>query len=450
MSNSTTIDMRKGPLLGKIIKFMIPVLLSGVVQNLFNVADMIIVGNFAGSDSLAAVGATSSICNALINFFIGFSIGGGVIASLFFGADDHENLSRVVNTAFFSSLIIGVFLIIMGVFLSRPLLTLMGTPENIIDKSVLYMRIFFLGMPANMVFNFMNSISRSVGDTRRPMIYLILAGIVNVILNLFFVVVLKMTVDGVALATIISQYISGALITIKFLREKYPLKLNLKAFVIDTKILKRMLTVGLPAGIQSTAISITNVLIQSAVNTFGSSSVAGFTAASNIGGFVYISLNSAYHTNMTLTAQNYGCGDIGRIKKGLFLCLSTVSVIGSIVCSIAYLLRTPLMHLYTHDPVSLEAGYKFFVITILPYTLCGIMEVMTGCLRGLGHSLESMIISMCAMTGFRILWNFTVLPFVNDLAAVYLAYPISWTLAILVMTTRLFFLFKKLQRKRND
>lgn len=446
MSKNNTIDMREGSLLKKIIIFLVPVMLSGILQNLFNVADMIVVGKFSGSDSLAAVGATGSLCNSLINFFIGLSIGCGVVASLFFGADDHKNLSKVVNTAFYSSLAIGIVLIAVGYIFSPPLLRLMNTPENIIDRSVLYMRIYFIGMPANMVFNFMNAVSRSVGDTTKPMIYLTCGGIINVVLNIVFVVIFHMGVSGVAFATIISQYISAYLITRQFLKAEYPLKLNLRKITIEPVILKKMISVGLPAGIQSTAISISNVLIQSAINSFGSSAVAGFTAGSNIGGFVYIALNSVYHTNMTLTAQNYGCGNIKRIRKGLFLSICTVVCIGMFVSLIAYLLKAPLVHLYTDDPVSVQVAYKFFFIVILPYTCCGIMEVLTGCMRGLGHSLESMIISLCTMAGFRILWNYSVFLLFPTIEIVFIAYPISWILANLILSFRLKNVLKKEER----
>ena len=449
MSNSTTIDMRKGPLLGKIIKFMIPVLLSGVVQNLFNVADMIIVGNFAGSDSLAAVGATSSICNALINFFIGFSIGGGVIASLFFGADDHENLSRVVNTAFFSSLIIGVFLIIIGVFLSRPLLTLMGTPENIIDKSVLYMRIFFLGMPANMVFNFMNSISRSVGDTRRPMIYLILAGIVNVILNLIFVIVFDMNVAGVALATAISQTISAVLVVRCIMREEGAIRFYPKKMRIYADKLFMILRVGIPAGLQGTLFSLSNVVIQSSINGFGEIVVAGNSAASSIEGFVYMAMNAFYQAAISFTSQNIGAGKVDRIKRVFFDAEICVSVLGLIGGGILVLFANPLIGFYTESESVVEAGIVRLSIIATTYAFCGMMDVAVGVLRGMGYSVMPMIVSLIGACGFRLLWIMTVfkIPALHFIDTIYISYPISWILTFATHLACFFMVYGRVKKR---
>ncbi len=437
------IDMRQGSLLKQIILFAIPVILSGFIQNLFNAADMIVVGNFAGSDALAAVGATSSLCNAMVNFFIGLSIGCGVVSSHFFGANDDKNIEKVVNTAFYSSILVGFILILIGFVFFKPLLKLMGTPKDILESSALYIKIFFLGMPANMVFNFMNAISRSVGDTKRPMIYLLISGIVNILLNLLFVIVFKLSVVGVALATIISQYISAGLITLRFIRSEGPLKLYKGFERFNIPILKRIFNTGMPAGIQSTAINISNVYIQSAVNYFGSSAVAGYTAAANIGSFLYLALNSIYQTSMTLTAQNFGCGNFKRIKKGIIISEAVVTIFGITLCTTVLLLKDPLLRLYTSDPVSLEAGYKYYHIIASTYFLCGMMEVMTGGLRGLGKSLEAMIITISTMALFRIIWNYTAFAWIKTLEIVYIAYPISWTMSIVIMAFRLKHCIKK-------
>ncbi len=446
----STLDMRSGSLLKKIILFTIPVFVSGFIQNLFNAADMIVVGNFAGSKYLAAVGATGSLCNTLINFFIGLSVGCGVTASHFFGSDDDEKLSRVINMSFYSAIVVGIFLAIVGNILAEPLLKLIKTPNDILPYSVRYLKIFFLGMPANMVFNFMYSVSRSVGDTKRPMIYITLAGIINVILNLVFVIGFKMNVDGVATATIISQYASATAITYAFTKEHYPLKLDLKDFSFDFSIIKRIFMVGLPAGIQSTVIGVTNTIIQSAVNFFGSSAVAGYSAGTNIGGFVYVALNSVYHTSITMTAQNYGNKDMARVKKGLFMSLGVVTIIGIIVCSLGVIFKVPLIKLYTTDAKSIEAGIVYYNIVIRTYLLCGIMEVMTGCLRGLGKSLEAMFITLTGMAGIRILWNFLVLPLNNTLENVFIAYPITWIITITIFSVRLYILIRNLEKSLEN
>lgn len=444
MSN---IDMRSGSLLKQIIRFTIPVFVSGLIQNLFNAADMIVVGNFAGSQYLAAVGATGSLCNTLINFFIGLSIGCGVVASHHFGADDDEKLSRVINLSFFAAVIIGLFLTILGTFLAEPLLKLMNTPPDILPYSVKYLKIIFLGMPANMVFNFMYSVSRSVGDSKRPMLYIFMAGIINVILNLVFVIGFKKNVDGVAIATIISQYASATAITISFAKRHYPLKLNLKKFTIDLEMLKQIFIVGLPAGIQSTLIGVTNTIIQSAVNFFGASAVAGYSAGINIGGFVYVALNSVYHTSVTFTAQNYGNKNIERIKKGLLICIGVVISIGLVVCTLGVIFKEQLLRIYTDDPKAIEAGIVYYNIVIRTYLLCGVMEVMTGCLRGLGKSIETMIITLTGMVGLRLLWNFFVLPYNNTLQTIFIAYPITWIITITIFVFRLYFSFKKCEKE---
>ena len=439
----STIDMRSGSMLKNIIRFMIPVFISSFVQNLFNAADMIVVGNFAGSKYLAAVGATGSLCSTLINFFIGLSVGCGVTASHFFGSDNDEDLSKVVNLSFCSAVVVGIFLALTGNLFAEPLLKFIKTPADILPYSVKYLKIFFLGMPANMVFNFMYSVSRSVGDTKRPMVYITLAGIINVLLNLVFVIRFKMNVEGVAIATIISQYASATAITYAFAKEHYPLKLDPASFNFDFKIIKRIFLVGLPAGIQSTIIGATNTLIQSSINVFGSQAVAGFAAGSNIGNFVYFALNSVYQTNLTMTAQNYGNKDMKRVKKGLFLCFAVVATTGVIVCSLCYIFRIPLIKLYTSDIKSIEAGIVYYNIVIRTYVLCGIMEVMTGCLRGLGRSLEAMYITLTGMAGIRVLWNIFILPLNNTLSTVFLTYPVTWIITITIFSVRLYMVIKR-------
>lgn len=432
--NQTTVDMRKGPLLKQIIIFTIPVLLSGLFQQLFHIADLLVVGNFSGSNALASVGATSSLTNMLTNFFIGFSMGSGVVSSHYYGADDDDNLKKVVNTAFISSIFIGFLLVFIGLFFTKPILILMNTPKDIIEGSALYMKILFFGMPANMIFNFLNSISRAVGDSKRPMKYLIISGFLNVILNLIFVLVFKMSVDGVAYATIISQYLSAFLMIIKFLKSPEPVKLNIKKLIFDSKIFRKIMKIGLPAGIQSTAVSLSNVFIQSAINNFGAAAVSGYTAGNNIGSFIYLAMNSLYQTTLTLVAQNYGYGDFERIKKGIKLCLICVIIVGLIVCCSGVIFKNFLLRIYTSDSNALQAGYVYYNIVVATYFMCGIMEVLTGALRGIGKSFESMIIIVLTMSVFRIIWNFTVFQWYTTLECVFIAYPISWIMAITILS----------------
>lgn len=331
MKRTYEMDMCSGPILSKILAFALPLMLSGILQLLFNAADIVVVGRFAGSEALAAVGSTSSLINLIINMFIGLSIGANVVAARSYGARDAEAVSETVHTAVFSALVGGVILIFAGILLARPMLTLMGTPDDVIDQSALYMQIYFIGMPAFMLYNFGAAILRAIGDTKRPLYFLTLAGVVNVVFNLIFVIVFKMGVAGVALATIISQIISAALITLCLIKTEGPCHLDIKQLKFHKKSLMEMLRIGLPAGLQGTIFNISNVLIQSSVNSFGSLVMAGNTAASNIEGFVYTAMNAVYQTSLSFTSQNMGAKEFKRVDKVLVQCLLVVAVVGIVL-----------------------------------------------------------------------------------------------------------------------
>lgn len=425
---SYEMDMCHGPLGGKLLLFALPVMLSGVLQLLFNAADIVVVGRFAGSQALAAVGSNGPLINLIVNVFIGVSIGTNVLVARHYGAGEYEEVHKTVHTSILTSIIFGIVLIFVGFILARPLLEMMGTPEDVIDLAELYLRIFFVGMPVNMLYNFGSAVLRAVGDTRRPLYFLIIAGIINVLLNLFFVIVLHMGVAGVALATIISQAISAVLVVLCLMRSDGCIKLHLRKLHIYKKKLFQMIRIGLPAGLQGAVFSISNVLIQSSVNSFGSVAMAGNAAAGNIEGFIYIAMNSFYQTSLSFTSQNAGAGDYKRVRKVLGLCLIMVTGTGLILGSLALLFAHPLLSIYSPEADVIQFGILRMSYICISYFLCGLMDVTVGSLRGLGCSITPMIISLTGACAFRVLWIFTVFQWEHSLATLYISYPVSWVI----------------------
>ena len=444
------LDMCSGPLLGKTLVFALPLMLSGILQLLFNAADMIVVGHANGPTALAAVGATSSLINLLINLFMGLSVGANVLVAHFFAAKQEKDCKETVHTAILVSIISGVFLAIVGIFLARPLLVLMGTPTDVLSKSVLYMRIYFLGMPVMLLYNFGSAILRAVGDTKRPLFYLSAAGVVNVILNLIFVLAFDMHVAGVALATVLSQALSAFLIVRCLVKTDGFCKLNMKALSIQKEKLLKMVKIGLPAGLQGSLFSISNVLIQSSINSFGSVAMAGNTACSNLEGFVYNAMNAIHQTALTFSSQNYGGKQYKRIKKVIVLNISLVTLVGLVMGFLAILFGKPLLGLYTSTPKAIEYGLVRMEVIFSTYFLCGIMDVLVGCLRGLGRSILPMIVSLLGACGFRILWIFTVFKEHRALETVYISYPISWTLTAGVHLICLLLVIRKFPKDTTE
>ncbi len=428
MKKSYEIDMCNGPLLGKILMFAIPLMLSSILQLLFNAADVVVVGRFTGSTALAAVGSTSSLINLLVNLFMGVSVGANVLVARFYGARDEENIQQTIHTAILTAVIGGVALIFAGVLLASPLLTLMGTPDDVLSQSVIYMRIYFCGMPAFMLYNFGAAILRAIGDTKRPLYFLILAGIVNVVLNLFFVIVFGMGVAGVALATIISQFISAALIIRCLVKNDGMCRLYFSKLRINKSKLVFMLRIGIPAGLQGVIFNVSNVLIQSSINSFGSVVMAGNTAASNIEGFVYVSMNSLHQTALSFTGQNMGAGKYKRIDTLLFECIVIVSIIGIVMGNGAYLMGSHLLSIYSADPEVIKYGLIRLSFIATMYFLCGAMDVFAGAIRGIGYSVLPMTVSLVGACAFRVIWIFTIFRFWHTLTSLYISYPISWAL----------------------
>lgn len=428
MKKSYEIDMCNGPLFGKILAFSVPLMLSGILQLLFNAADTVVVGRFAGNTALAAVGSTSSLINLLTNLFIGFSVGANVLIARFYGAKKEKEASETVHSAICLSVICGVILLVLGVCVTKQILVWMGTPEEVLGQAALYMKIYFIGMPVILLYNFGSSILRAIGDTRRPLYYLMAAGVVNVLLNLVFVIGFRMGVAGVATATVISQALSAFLILRCLSRLEGFCRLDLKKLCLKKDKTLQIMRIGFPAGLQGMVFSLSNVLIQSSVNSFGSVAMAGNTAAMNLEGFIYIAMNSFHQTAMSFTSQNLGAGKIKRINQVLLLCLGMVTFVGLSMGWAAYLAGKPLLSIYSSDEEVIRYGIMRLSIICTTYCLCGIMDVFVGALRGIGYSFMPMVVSLLGACGLRILWIFTIFQWHRSLIGLYISYPISWFL----------------------
>lgn len=421
-------DMCEGALLPKILIFSLPLMLSGILQLLFNAADIVVVGRFSGSQALAAVGSTSSLINLLVNLFIGLSIGTNVLIARYYGAHQDNAVQATVHTSITVALIGGLILIFLGVGLARPLLEMMGTPLDVIDQAVVYMSIYFIGMPAFMVYNYGAAILRAVGDTKRPLYFLIISGVVNVLFNLLFVIVMHLGVAGVALATIIAQYLSACMILYCLNHTDSSYRLDWRHLKLDREQFGQMMRLGIPAGFQGIVFNISNVLIQSSVNSFGSLVMAGNTAASNIEGFVYMAMNAVYQTALSFTSQNYGARQYRRIDQILIRCVILVSIVGLTLGVGAYLLGQPLLGIYSNDPQVIQYGLARLAIISTLYFSCGIMDVFAGTIRGLGYSVTPMIVSLLGACAFRVIWIFTIFQIQHTQFILYISYPISWVL----------------------
>ena len=428
---SYRMDMTEGPLTTKIIKFTIPVMLTGILQLLFNTADVIVVGRFTGKTALAAVGSTGSLINLLVSLFMGLSIGTNVLVARYQGAKDDKAVSETVHTSIALGIVGGLILLIIGVVATRPLLEMMATPEDVIDQSTLYMRILFFGMPLNLILNFGAAILRAIGDTKRPLYYLTIAGVINLFLNIFLVTVFSLGVAGVAIATVISEGVSCVLILLCLKHETGAIRLYFNRIKINPSKCVDIMKIGLPAGLQGCIFSISNVLIQSSVNSFGSTVMAGNTAASNIEGFVYVSMNSLHQTCISFTSQNFGAGKFKRIKKVLINCLVIVAITGLVLGNSAYFFGKYLLSAYNNEAEVISYGLIRLSIISTMYFLCGLMDVMVGAMRGIGYSILPMIVSLVGACGLRIVWIYTVFVKFRTLDILFISYPVTWTITFL-------------------
>ena len=428
--NKYEMDMCSGSILSKMLLFTLPLMASSILQLLFNAADTIVVGKFAGDHALAAVGSNGSLINLLVNFFMGLSVGTNVLVARYYAANQKKDLQETIHTSIFLSIVSGIFLAIIGCMSARTLLGWMKTPEEVIDLSAVYLRIYFLGMIALMVYNFGAAILRAVGDTRRPLYYLTISGVINVVLNLLFVIVFHMSVAGVALATVISEVISAVLVLRCLLKNEGMIHLEWKMLRIHKDKVIRILRIGLPASVQGIVFALSNVIIQSSVNSFGAVTVAGNSAAANIEGFVYVAMNAFYQTSISFVSQNYGAGKSERLNRIVLCAQLSVLAVGLLLGNLAVVFGRPLLSLYTSNDVVIEAGMRRLSVISRTYALCGMMDVMVGALRGLGHAILPMIVSMIGACGLRLLWIFTFFQMeeFHSVFSLYMTYPVSWIL----------------------
>ncbi|WP_294652980.1 MATE family efflux transporter [uncultured Ruminococcus sp.] len=427
-------DMCSGPILRKMLMFALPLMLSSILQLLFNAADIVVVGKFAGDNSLAAVGSNTALINLLTNLFIGLSIGANVVAARHYGAKAWDDLRRTVHTAMLLSMLSGALLLVLGVIGAEQMLIWMQTPEEVLPLATVYLRIYFLGMISTMVYNFGSALLRAVGDTKRPLYFLLCAGIINVILNLLFVIGFQMDVMGVAIATVISETVSALLVLRCLVKEKGGIHLELRAMRIDRKKMLQILRIGLPAGFQGVVFALSNVVIQSSVNIFGNIVVAGNSAAANLEGFVYMAMNAFYQTTLSFVSQNYGAGKQKRINRIVLLGEACVIVTGTLLGNTVVFFGNELLQIYSNNPEVIAAGMVRLHYISMIYALCGIMDVMVGVLRGIGYSIMPMIVSIVGVCVLRLIWLATVfqIPEFHKIETVYLSYPVTWILTSLV------------------
>ena len=441
------LDMTKGPIFKELIIFSVPLILSGVLQLLFNAADVIVVGRFAGDNSLAAVGSTSSFINLMLNLFIGLSIGSSVVSANYFGAGKIRELRNTVHTSMLLSIYSGIGLTILGVIFARPILHLMQAPEEVLVLAVLYLRIYFAGISATVIFNFGSALLRAKGDTKRPLYILLVAGVINVILNLIFVIFFRMDVAGVALATVISQIFAAAFVVVLLMREEDGFKLELRKLRIHKYILIHIIKIGVPAGFQGMMFSISNMVIQSSVNSFGPVVIAGSSAGINIEGFVYLAMNGFSQGALTFVSQNMGAGQKDRIKKLMFISLLTVLVVGEGLGFLVVIFARQILGIYSKNPLVIAAGIRRLSIICSTYALCGIMDTMSNIIRGIGHSLLPMVVCIVGVCVFRIVWLSTLFQTVrfHTEFIIFVSYPISWIITFIAHCICFAIVFKKLE-----
>ena len=442
-------DMCSGPILRKMLMFALPLMLSSILQLLFNAADIVVVGKFAGDNSLAAVGSNTALINLLTNLFIGLSIGANVVAARHYGAKAWDDLRRTVHTAMLLSMLSGALLLVLGVIGAEQMLIWMQTPEEVLPLATVYLRIYFLGMISTMVYNFGSALLRAVGDTKRPLYFLLCAGIINVILNLLFVIGFQMDVMGVAIATVISETVSALFVLRCLVKEKGGIHLELRAMRIDRKKMLQILRIGLPAGFQGVVFALSNVVIQSSVNIFGNIVVAGNSAAANLEGFVYMAMNAFYQTTLSFVSQNYGAGEQKRINRIVLLGEACVIVTGTLLGNMVVFFGNDLLQIYSNNPEVIAAGMVRLHYISMIYALCGIMDVMVGALRGIGYSIMPMIVSIVGVCVLRLIWLATVfqIPEFHKIETVYLSYPVTWILTSLVYIV--FFVWIRIRSARK-
>ena len=448
--NKYEIDMCNGSIMDKLISFSLPLMLSGILQLMFNAVDIVVVGRFSGSQSLAAVGSTTALINIFTNLFIGISLGANVLAARFYASGKEKEMSETVHTAITLALISGIIMAVVGLVLAKGALRLMGTPADVIELSTLYMRIYFCGMPFFMLYNYGAAILRAVGDTKRPLVFLIISGVANAGLNMILVIIFHMGVAGVGIGTVISQFISCILVLRCLYKSEGCYQLRFSKLRIQKVYLRQIFQVGIPAGIQSTVINFSNALLQSSVNSFGSTAMAGYTAANNILGFLYASVNAVTQACMSFTSQNYGVGKYKRMDRVLINCLILSVVISGVLGCGSYAFGTEILKVYTEDPKVIQCGLEILSMTTVTYFLCGIMDLFPGALRGMGRSGVPMILSIIGTVGTRIVWIFILFPQHRSLKFLFISYPASWLFTIVMQVICFYFVRKQVHAKGRE
>ena len=439
--------MCNGTIMDKLVSFSLPLMLSGILQLMFNAVDVIVVGRFAGSQALAAVGSTTALINMFVNLFMGISLGTNVLAARFFAAGKDRQMSETVHTSIAFAAISGIVMVFVGIFFSKFALELMATPADVIEQSTLYMRIYFLGMPFFMLYNYGAAILRAVGDTKRPLIFLIISGVINAVLNMILVIVFHLAVAGVAIATVFSQMISCILVLRCQYRSEGSYQFRFSKLMLKGCYLKQIFQVGVPAGIQSTVINFSNVLLQSSVNSFGSIAMAGYTAANNILGFLFVSVNSVTQACMSFTSQNYGVRKWKRMDKILVDCMILSMIVALVLGGGSYIFGSQILRIYTENEEVIRCGMEILSYTTLTYFLCGFMDLFPGAMRGMGFSAAPMMLSIVGTVGTRIVWIFGIFPRYRSLSVLFISYPVSWILTIAMQVVCFFIVRRKVHEK---
>lgn len=439
--------MCNGTIMDKLVSFSLPLMLSGILQLMFNAVDVIVVGRFAGSQALAAVGSTTALINMFVNLFMGISLGTNVLAARFFATGKDRQMSETVHTSIAFAAISGIVMVFVGIFFSKFALELMATPADVIEQSTLYMRIYFLGMPFFMLYNYGAAILRAVGDTKRPLIFLIISGVINAVLNMILVIVFHLAVAGVAIATVFSQMISCILVLRCLYRSEGSYQFRFSKLMLKGCYLKQIFQVGVPAGIQSTVINFSNVLLQSSVNSFGSIAMAGYTAANNILGFLFVSVNSVTQACMSFTSQNYGVRKWKRMDKILVDCMILSMIVALVLGGGSYIFGSQILRIYTENEEVIRCGMEILSYTTLTYFLCGFMDLFPGAMRGMGFSAAPMMLSIVGTVGTRIVWIFGIFPRYRSLSVLFISYPVSWILTIAMQVVCFFIVRRKVHEK---
>ena len=439
--------MCNGTIMDKLVSFSLPLMLSGILQLMFNAVDIIVVGRFAGSQALAAVGSTTALINMFVNLFMGISLGTNVLAARFFAAGKDRQMSETVHTSIAFAAISGIVMVFVGIFFSKFALELMATPADVIEQSTLYMRIYFLGMPFFMLYNYGAAILRAVGDTKRPLIFLIISGVINAVLNMILVIVFHLAVAGVAIATVFSQMISCILVLRCLYRSEGSYQFRFSKLMLKGCYLKQIFQVGVPAGIQSTVINFSNVLLQSSVNSFGSIAMAGYTAANNILGFLFVSVNSVTQACMSFTSQNYGVRKWKRMDKILVDCMILSMIVALVLGGGSYIFGSQILRIYTENEEVIRCGMEILSYTTLTYFLCGFMDLFPGAMLGMGFSAAPMMLSIVGTVGTRIVWIFGIFPRYRSLSVLFISYPVSWILTIAMQVVCFFIVRRKVHEK---